>query len=62
MEAVRSLLGDPALASDIVYKPRKVFTNGDKTDRIYTEVWTGQWWHVVQVCISDISFKQALLT
>jgi hypothetical protein len=62
VEAVKSLLGDPALASHIVYKPTKVFTNDDKTDRIYTELWTGQWWHVVQVRINDISFKQALLT
>ena len=59
LDAIKSLLGDAALAKDIVYQPHKVFTNANRDDRIYNEVWTGQWWHAVQVCdahFSDLSF------
>lgn len=49
IEAIRALLGDPAHAADIVYAPSKVFTNVQRESRIYNEMWTGKWWHVVQV-------------
>jgi len=48
-EVISSLLGDPSFAKNIVYRPKKIFTNGSKMSRIYTEMWTGDWWHNVQV-------------
>ncbi|KDR76055.1 hypothetical protein GALMADRAFT_67859, partial [Galerina marginata CBS 339.88] len=48
IEAIQSLWGDPALASHLVYRPRKLFSSCDRQNRIYTELWTGQWWHAVQ--------------
>lgn len=49
LEAIKTLLGDPTYANDIVYTPKKVFENKNKDNRIYTEMWTGKWWHAVQV-------------
>ena len=40
-----------AFANDIVYRPKKIFTDSSKTTRIYNEMWTGDWWHSVQVSL-----------
>ena len=52
VEAVKCLWGDPELAKHLVYRPQKVFTDAEKSGRIYSELWTGDWWHGVQVCSS----------
>ncbi|KAJ3493238.1 hypothetical protein NLJ89_g11065 [Agrocybe chaxingu] len=49
LEAIMSLWGDPSLAKHLVYRPQKVFTDEDRTSRVYTEMWTGDWWNGVQV-------------
>jgi hypothetical protein len=49
LEAIHTLLGNPAHAKEIVYKPCKVFSDERKRNRIYTEMWTGKWWNAVQV-------------
>ena len=53
IEAVKTLLGDPSYAKDIVYKPQKIF--GSNGSRIRTEMWTGSWWNGLQVsCLIDV--------
>ncbi|KAG1884783.1 hypothetical protein F4604DRAFT_1977115 [Suillus subluteus] len=47
-EVISALLGNPAHAKDIVYCPRKIFTDSSKMTRIYNEMWTGEWWNTVQ--------------
>jgi hypothetical protein len=42
LQAINSLLGNPAYASDIVYRPGKTFTDSSKSKRIYNEMWTGE--------------------
>ena len=49
LQAIRALLGNPAHAKHIVYRPTRVFADASKTRRIYTEMWTGLWWNAVQV-------------
>jgi hypothetical protein len=49
IEAIKSLWGDPALASHLVYRPRKVFKDAHKTKRLYSEMWDGKWWNAIQV-------------
>ncbi|KIY64660.1 hypothetical protein CYLTODRAFT_327225, partial [Cylindrobasidium torrendii FP15055 ss-10] len=44
LEAVRALWGDTRLADRIVYKPSRIFTDRDKTNRIVNEMWTAEWW------------------
>jgi hypothetical protein len=54
IDAIRSLLGNPAHAKDIVYRPKKIFRDKSKSTRIYNEMWTGKWWHAIQVSQSPI--------
>lgn len=49
VEAIKSLWGDPELASHLVYRPKKIFTDETRSKRIYSEMWTGKWWHAIQV-------------
>ncbi|KAJ7112281.1 hypothetical protein C8R44DRAFT_833175 [Mycena epipterygia] len=50
LDAIRSLLGNPAHAKDIVYAPKRIFSSKKKDNRVYNEMWTGQWWTAIQVC------------
>ena len=54
LDAIQSLLENPAHANHIIYKPKKIFVNAKKEKRIYHEMWTGRWWNTVQVCTSFI--------
>ena len=47
--AIKALLGNPAHADQIVYRPQRIFTDESRKSRVYTEMWTGLWWHAVQV-------------
>ena len=49
LEAIKALLGDPALAEHIVYKPKHIFTNASEEKWVYNEMWTGTWWEETQV-------------
>jgi hypothetical protein len=51
LDAIRTLLGDPSLSGDITYAPTKIFADSNRQKRIYNEMWTGKWWHAVQVCL-----------
>ncbi|EPS92908.1 hypothetical protein FOMPIDRAFT_1056442 [Fomitopsis schrenkii] len=48
IQAIRALLGNPQHADKIVYWPRHLFRDVSRQQRIYSEMWTGQWWHAVQ--------------
>jgi len=47
IDAIKTLLGNPAHANDIMYRPKRVFTNASRDSRIYNEMWTGDWWNTV---------------
>jgi hypothetical protein len=49
LEAIRALWGDPSLASDLVYKPSRIFRDESRETRVYNEMWTGKWWWAAQV-------------
>jgi hypothetical protein len=49
VDAIKCLWGDPALSKHMVYAPKKIFSDATKANRIYSEMWTGSWWHVIQV-------------
>jgi len=51
LEAIKTLLGNPAHAKDIIYRPKKIFADSGKGTRIYNEMWTGKWWHAIQVSV-----------
>ncbi|KAI6007911.1 hypothetical protein EDC04DRAFT_2871608 [Pisolithus marmoratus] len=53
LEAIKALLGDPALAKHIVYKPKCIFTDVTKEKRVYNEMWTGSWWEEMQAKLPE---------
>jgi len=50
VEAIKSLWKDPELSPKMQFAPQKVFSDKDKSNCIYSEMWTGQRWHILQVC------------
>ncbi|KAH9933849.1 uncharacterized protein B0H18DRAFT_870424 [Fomitopsis serialis] len=49
IQAIRTLLGNPEHTDQIVYRPRRIFSDASRKHRLYNEMWTGRWWHAVQV-------------
>lgn len=49
LEAIKNLWKDSENAEDLVYAPKKIFSDETMSKRIYNEMWTGQWWHALQV-------------
>ncbi|KAH9913390.1 uncharacterized protein B0H18DRAFT_837744, partial [Fomitopsis serialis] len=43
IQAIRTLLGNPEHADQIVYRPRRIFSDKSRTHRLYNEMWTGRW-------------------
>jgi hypothetical protein len=48
-ECVAELLGNVDYQDQISYKPMKIFTDPERTERIYGEAWTANWWWETQV-------------
>ena len=49
VECVNELLSNPAFKDHISYAPEHVYSNKEGTERIYDEMWTGDWWWETQV-------------
>ena len=50
IEAIKSLLGNSAHADQMVFKPKHIYSSKNSPrNRIYSEMWTGRWWHAIQV-------------
>jgi hypothetical protein len=56
VECVKELVGNPAFKDFMSFVPERVYTNEKGTNRIYDEMWTGDWWWKTQV-----SFAKALI-
>ncbi|KAH9999164.1 hypothetical protein BJV74DRAFT_877046 [Russula compacta] len=59
VDAIKCLWGDPALSKHMVYAPKKIFSDATKANRIYSEMWTGSWWHVIQKRLHDKGASKA---
>ena len=53
VECIKELFSNPAFKDKIQYKPRKVYTDKSRTERVYGEMWMGQWWWKTQVSLSE---------
>ena len=49
IECIRELIGDPAFKDSLSYTPEKVYADAEGRERVYDEMWTGDWWWDVQV-------------
>ncbi|KAJ6611660.1 hypothetical protein B0H10DRAFT_2437370 [Mycena sp. CBHHK59/15] len=52
IECVRELLGNPAFTNQ-GYAPFRVFKNGNRTNREYSEMWTADWWWNIQELLPE---------
>jgi hypothetical protein len=46
---IQELLGNHIYGMKLVFAPRKKFSDEEKTQRVYDEMWTGDWWLKLQV-------------
>ena len=49
VECVRELLSNPAFIDFISYGPEYVYSDSEGKERIFDEMWTGDWWWEMQV-------------
>jgi len=49
VEAIKGLWKDPNHSPQMTFALSKIYTDASKSDRIYSEMWTGQWWHALRV-------------
>ena len=49
LDCIRSIYGDPEFAQDLVVTPERHYTDPGWTERVYSEMHTGDWWWAVQV-------------
>ena len=49
IESIRSLYGDPQFMHGLAFAPEQHYTSSERTCRIYNEMYTGDWWWMVQV-------------
>jgi hypothetical protein len=58
VEVVEDLIGNPRFANNMRYAPERQWTSSAKETRIYSEMWTGNWWWRTQVSICDNRMTQ----
>jgi Plavaka transposase len=49
VECVKELMGNPLFKDSLQYAPEKHFTDEEGTNRVFDEMWTGDWWWNTQV-------------
>ena len=49
LSCIWTIYSDPEFAQDLVVTPEWHYTNQGQTERIYSEMHTGDWWWAVQV-------------
>ena len=45
LELIQELLENPDFKDQMHYSPSKMYTDNSKSERIYSEMWSGNWWH-----------------
>lgn len=49
VECIRELMQNPAFKESMAYAPERVYRDSEGKNRIYEEMWTGDWWWKAQV-------------
>ena len=53
VECMKELMGNPMLKEYLRYAPQKCFTDEEGKNRVFDEMWTGDWWWNTQVVKSS---------
>ncbi|KAH9032385.1 hypothetical protein EDB83DRAFT_2525578 [Lactarius deliciosus] len=51
LQCIRALYGDPEFAHDLVFAPERHYTDHARTCRVYSEMYTGDWWWAIQTSL-----------
>jgi hypothetical protein len=54
IEVIRELIGNTLYGQKLVFVPRRVYLNGDQSQRQIDEMWTADWWWRIQVSFSSL--------
>jgi hypothetical protein len=49
LSCIRSIFGDPGFAQDLIVAPERHYADHERTEHVYGEMHTGDWWWAVQV-------------
>ena len=49
LEVIQELLENVTYGKDMVFAPKYEYNDAEKTNRSYSEMWTGDWWKEIQV-------------
>jgi hypothetical protein len=49
LDCIRGIYGDPEFVRDLVFAPERHYVDHERTRRVYSEMYTGDWWWSVQV-------------
>ena len=49
MECMKELMGNPIFKDSLEYAPQKHFTDEEGNNRVFDEMWNGDWWWNTQV-------------
>ena len=49
VECIKELIGNPAFQNNLCYTPEKVYEEIEGKNRVFNEMWTGDWWWNLQV-------------
>jgi hypothetical protein len=53
LACIRAIYGDPEFALDLVFAPERHYVDHGRTQRVYSDMYTGDWWWSVQVRKSE---------
>ena len=49
MECIKELISNSAFQDKLAYSPLRIYKDEQRTNRIYNEMWTCNWWWDTQV-------------
>ena len=54
IQCIRSLYGDPSFAQELTFVLERHYTSRERMCQVYNEMYMGDWWWSVQVCVLDV--------
>lgn len=61
IECIKELLSDPRFRELLVYAPERVYRDESRRQRLIDEMWTADWWWMLQVSITMTSRRRRCL-
>ena len=49
VECIKELMGNPSFKNSLEYAPQRHFLDKEGNNRVFDEMWTGEWWWNIQV-------------